>query len=129
MVTAHEIIHVYLTYLYTENQLLTVYPNYSNLNEAFLGYENNTVTPEELALEMHAVYNDFIGLMTASVFDYATKNNITGATEEYCNKLVIGAHEETSTFQSLNETNQTNYSTISTNEQNGTEDAKGSNCE
>ncbi|RKE98559.1 hypothetical protein [Ichthyenterobacterium magnum] len=78
---------------------------------------------------MHDVYDDFLDWITQSVFTYATNNNIDGATQDYCSKLVIGSHQYTDAFQNLNATNQSAYSLIAVNEQDGTEQAKGSTCE
>lgn len=131
MTTAHEYVHVYLAYLYSNGTLLQNYPDYNNLNNAFISFQNNSnpTTAELLAEEMHNVYDDFLDWITESVFQYATDNNIEGATEEYCNKLVIGSHQYTDAFQNLNGTNQSEYSIIATNEEAGNEQANGTNCE
>lgn len=65
---------------------------------------------------MHNVYDDFLDEITDSVFNYATNNNITGVTRDYCKKMVLGAHQDTNTFQSLTPEQQTKYSTIIANE-------------
>ena len=78
---------------------------------------------------MHDVYEDFLNEITESVFNYATNNNITGVTRDYCEKMVLGAHQDTNTFQSLTPVLQTEYSTIIVNENESKTAAKGSKCE
>jgi hypothetical protein len=131
MTAAHEFVHVYLAYLYSEGQLLIAYPEYTDLNTAFSAYQNDSSAENGglLGDAMHYVYDDFLDWITQSVFTYATNNNIEGATEEYCNKLVIGSHENTDAFQNLNTTNQNAYSIIAINEQDGTAPAKGTKCD
>lgn len=101
------------------------------MNVAFENFENNSteLTMEILQSEMHDVYNDFIEDMTNSIYLFAQANNISGATEQYCRKFVIGHHQNTKSFQDLTPEQQTEYSTIAENEQNGNTDAKGSKCE
>lgn len=129
--TSHELIHVYFYYLFIEGNLLDVYPDYTNLNTAFENYQNdiNSSNLEALGESMHAVYNDFLDLMIEVVYNYVLDNNIPDVSQEYCTKLVIGNHQNTETFQDLTEEEQTEYSTIANNEENGTPDAKGTKCE
>ena len=128
---AHEFVHAHLAYLYSEGQLLTDYPQYTDLNTAFSAFQNNSneTTGELLGDAMHDVYDDFLDWITQSVYTYATDNNIEGATQEYCSKLVIGSHQYTDAFQDLDETEQNAYSIISVNEKDGTTQAKGTNCD
>lgn len=129
--TSHELIHVYFYYLFIEGNLLDAYPDYTNLNTAFENYQNdiNSSNLEALGESMHAVYNDFLDLMIEVVYNYVLDNNIPDISQEYCTKLVIGNHQNTETFQDLTEEEQTEYSTIANNEENGTPDAKGTKCE
>jgi hypothetical protein len=131
LTTAHELVHSYLVYLYIEDELLSFNSEYINLNNAFDTYNQNPNNENGLALgeEMHAIYDDFIDTITESVYDYASNNNINGATLDYCQKLVIGSHQYTQAFQDLTPDEQEEYSTISTHEQNGNSEAKGNNCD
>jgi hypothetical protein len=131
MTVTHEYIHVMLTYFYTQGTLLSNYPTYDNLNEAFETFENtpSNYTGEILAEEMHAVYDDFLNEIIDAVYNYAIDNDITEATESYCRKLVIGAHQETNTFQNLDVNEQNEYSIIAVNESEGNENSKGNNCD
>ncbi|RKE98558.1 hypothetical protein [Ichthyenterobacterium magnum] len=42
MTAAHEFVHDYLAYLYAEGLLLTTYPQYTDLNTAFLAFQNDS---------------------------------------------------------------------------------------
>ncbi|AUC74273.1 hypothetical protein [Olleya sp. Bg11-27] len=77
---------------------------------------------------MHDVYDDFLDILIDAVYEYATNNNISEADLDYCSKLVIGAHQETNSFQSLNDSEQNEYSTIAVNEQQGNSNSNGNNC-
>jgi hypothetical protein len=131
MVMAHELVHVYLMYLFDQDDLLTYYPDYNDLNDAFQDFQNNPSSNSENVLQdsMHNVYDDFLDWITDAVYIYATDNNISGITENYCNQMVIGHHQNTETFQSLTSAQKTEYSTIAENEQNGNNGAKGRKCE
>lgn len=130
MTTSHEFIHAHLIHLFISGNLLNNYPNYVEVNEAFQTFTNtpNESTANTLNNEMHDVYNDFLPEIIDSVFKYANANNIEEATEEYCTKLVLGAHQNTTTFQNLTETQQIEYSTITVNENEGNENSKGETC-
>ncbi len=131
MTSAHEFVHAYLVYLYIEGELINYDSSYTQLNSAFSIYYSNQTITNGIALgqAMHNVYDDFLDMITDSVFAYSTNNNIEGAAEEYCRKLVLGAHQYTSTFQALSPTAQTDYSNITVNENEGNENAKGTSCE
>lgn len=131
LTAAHEFIHVHFGYLYIKGELLTVYPNYTDINNAYANFYNNQSTTNSDALEdaMHNVYDDFLDEITDSVFSYASNNNITGATRDYCEKMVLGGHQATNTFQNLTPGQQTEYSTIKVNENESKTNAKGTKCE
>ncbi len=131
LITSHELVHVFLIYLYINDELLTTYPNYTEMSIAFENFDSNPteLNMEILQGEMHSVYDDFIDDMANATYSFAQANNINGATEEYCRKFAIGHHQNTDAFQSLTPSQQTEYSTIAANEQNGLTDAKGSKCE
>lgn len=131
LTTAHEFVHAYLAYLYIEGELLSYNPSYIDLNNAFSTYFSNQNSTNGIALNdsMHGVFDDFLDMITDSVFAYATNNNISGATEDYCRKLVLGAHQDTDAFLALTPSQKTEYSTITLNENEGNENAKGTPCE
>ncbi|PWH84127.1 hypothetical protein DIS18_06175 [Algibacter marinivivus] len=131
LTAAHEFVHIRLGYLYIKGELLNVYPDYTDINDAFITYYDDKSNANRTALDqsMHDVYDDFLDEITDSVFNYATNNNITGATRDYCEKMVLGAHQNTNAFQGLTPEQQTEYSTIIVNENEGKANAKGSKCE
>lgn len=130
MTTGHEFVHVYLSYLYIDGELLNYNSNYTDLNNAFSTYYNNqnTTNGEALGEAMHDVYDDFLDMITDSVFAYATNNNIS-VSRDYCEKLVLGAHQYTNAFNGLTPAQQTEYSTITFNEENNNASAQGTSCE
>ena len=129
MTTAHEYLHVYLIYLYSQGQLLSTYPSYIDLNNAFQVFESNPneTTFQELENQSHIIYDDFLGWIQDSVNAYVEKNNLN-ISQEYIEKMVVGSHQYTSTFQNLSNTLQIEYSQIAVNEQNGETNANGSTC-
>lgn len=131
MSTTHEYIHIWLAYLYSQGTLLNNYPTYTSLNSAFQAFQNDSslINAENLANEMHNVYDDFLNIIIDAVFNYVSDNNISDADYEYCEKLVIGAHQNTNAFQSLSIEEQNEYSTITVNEEQGNSNAYGNNCE
>lgn len=131
MSTTHEYIHIWLAYLYSQGTLLNNYPTYTSLNSAFQAFQNDSslINAENLANEMHNVYDDFLNIIIDAVFNYVSDNNISDADYEYCEKLVMGAHQNTNTFQNLTVEEQNEYSTITVNEEQGNTNAYGNNCE
>ena len=124
LTTAHEFVHAYLAYLYIEGELLSYNSSYTELNNAFSTFYNNQNTTNGITLgnKMHDVYDDFLDMITDSVFAYATNNNnIPGATEDYCRKFVLGEHQNTDAFQALTPTEQTECYNITINENEGKE--------
>lgn len=88
----------------------------------------NITTGNNLNDAMHNIYDDFLSEIIDSVFKYATNNNIEGVTEEYCTKLVLGAHQNSNSFQALTDEQKNEYSTITVNEEQGNEESNGTNC-
>lgn len=128
--TGHEFVHAYLSYLYIDGELLNYNSNYTDLKNAFSTYysNQNTTSGEALGEAMHNVYDDFLDMITDSVFAYAENNNIS-VSRDYCEKLVLGAHQNTDAFNVLTPAQQTEYSTITSNEENNNAAAKGTSCE
>ena len=124
-------IHAYLTYLYIKGDLLSYNSSYTELEKAFSNYydNQNTQNGNVLGNEMHKVYDDFLDMITDSVFAYAKNNNISEATEDYCKKFVLGEHQNTNTFKALSPTEQIESYNITINENEGNENAKGTPCE
>ena len=127
--TAHELVHVYLMYLFDQDQLLLFYPNITDMYNAFQEFKNNPSIENYNNLQdsMHAQYDNFINWIESAVNTYAANNNIS-VTQEFIKKLVIGSHQYSDAFQNLSEGEQIEYSTIAYNEQNGTNNAKGTPC-
>jgi hypothetical protein len=127
---AHEFIHVNFIYLFIEGTLLTNYPDYVDMNTAFENFEidHTPLNAQILQNEMHNVYDDFIDDMSNAVYLFAQATNIENLTLDYSRKFVIGHHQNTDSFQNLTSEEQTEYSTIAQNEQNGDTNAKGSKC-
>lgn len=75
----HELLHAYIYDLYHEGELLTTYPQYTDLNTALNNYFNdddNVVLGEIKEQEMHNIYVNFIDMLADSVLKYAIANNI-----------------------------------------------------
>jgi hypothetical protein len=130
MTAAHEFIHLYLAYLYSQGLLTAAYPQYGDLEDALDAFKENPniANGETLSNEMHSVYDDHLDSITNAVFAYATANNISGATESYCRKLVTGAHPQTDAYQNLNDTEKQDHDNVASDEINGHQNSKGSKC-
>jgi hypothetical protein len=130
MTTAHEFIHLYLGYLYSQGLLTAAYPEYGDIEAAFDAFKEKPtdLNGQALSDEMHSVYDNHFDWITEAVFAYATANSISGATESYCRKLVTGAHPQTDAYQNLNDTEKQAHDNVASNEIGGHQNAKGSKC-
>ncbi|WP_225037335.1 hypothetical protein [Winogradskyella sp. SM1960] len=126
----HELVHAYIVNLYHSGNLLTEYPEYTDLKTSMdnlLTDTNNNAFKEAYKQESHNIYTDFIDDLAEAIVAYCSYANINGVDLTYARKLVWGGLNGNNVFtENLTITERIGAQTLLAYEHfNDTTDAKG----